>query len=112
MYSHLLRIINDVFEEGNDDRMWRFVPQILPATIHYLSTGVRENKLLFNIWILMQTTQWTIGVDQDVLNACFNGEIITQILKVTLEQSMVEVRKPHADQRYSIMQANITVEAL
>ena len=23
---HLLRIINDVIEDGNDDRMWRFVP--------------------------------------------------------------------------------------
>jgi hypothetical protein len=23
---HLLRIINDVIEDGNDDRMWKFVP--------------------------------------------------------------------------------------
>ena len=84
-HSHLLRIINDVFEDGNDDRMWRFVPQILPVTLHYLSNGVKENKLLFNIWILMQTTQWTIGVDKDALNACFNAEVIQQILKVTLE---------------------------
>ena len=59
---HLLRIINDVIEDGNDDRMWKFVPQILPATLLYLNT-VQENKLLFNVWLLMQTAQWTIGVD-------------------------------------------------
>jgi uncharacterized protein with ParB-like and HNH nuclease domain len=23
---HYLRIINDVIEDGNDDRMWRFIP--------------------------------------------------------------------------------------
>lgn len=66
-----------MFEDGNDDRMWRFVPLILPATLHYLGSGVRENKLLFNVWILMQTTQWTIGVDKDALQACFTVEIIT-----------------------------------
>ena len=30
---NLLRIINDVIEDANDDRMWKFVPKILPATI-------------------------------------------------------------------------------
>ena len=50
---HLLRIINDVIEDGNDDRMWRFVPTILPATLEYLRTGVPETKLLFNLWLLM-----------------------------------------------------------
>jgi hypothetical protein len=59
---YFLRIINDVFEDSNDDRMWRFVPQILPATLKYLTT-IQENKLLFNLWLLMQTAQWTIGVD-------------------------------------------------
>jgi hypothetical protein len=68
---HLLRIINDVIEDGNDDRMWKFVPQILPATLLYLNT-VQENKLLFNVWLLMQTAQWTIGVDQSALDSCFN----------------------------------------
>jgi len=34
---NLLRIINDVIEDANDDRMWKFVPQILPATIEYLN---------------------------------------------------------------------------
>jgi hypothetical protein len=34
--KHLLRIINDVFEDGNDDRMWRFVPIVLPVTLHYI----------------------------------------------------------------------------
>ena len=60
---HILRIINDVIEDCNDDRMWKFVPHILPATLNYLTT-IKENKLLFNLWLLMQTAQWTIGVDQ------------------------------------------------
>lgn len=51
---HFLRIINDVIEDANDDRMWKFVPQVLPATLHYLNS-VQENKLLFNVWLLMQT---------------------------------------------------------
>lgn len=51
---HFLRVINDVIEDGNDDRMWKFVPKILPATLHYLNT-VQENKLLFNVWLMMQT---------------------------------------------------------
>jgi hypothetical protein len=81
-----------VFEEGNDDRMWRFVPQILPASLHYLKSGGGENKLLmFNVWILMQSTQWAIGVDPQVLSACFSPEVITQILEITLGPSFLEV---------------------
>lgn len=73
---NLLRIINDVIEDANDDRMWKFVPQILPATIQYLNQGIPENKLLFNVWLLMQTSQWTVGVDQAALDACFNVEVM------------------------------------
>lgn len=73
---NLLRIINDVIEDANDDRMWKFVPQILPATKQYLNQGIPENKLLFNVWLLMQTSQWTVGVDQAALDACFNVEVM------------------------------------
>jgi hypothetical protein len=31
--------------------------------MEYLKQGIPENKLLFNVWLLMQTAQWTIGVD-------------------------------------------------
>jgi hypothetical protein len=36
--SHALRIINDVLEDGNDSRMWKFVPRVLPATLEYMKT--------------------------------------------------------------------------
>lgn len=66
--------------------MWKFVPQILPATLHYLST-VKENKLLFNVWLLMQTAQWTIGVDQAALDACFSQEVLQGILNFIMTYS-------------------------
>ena len=90
---HFLRIINDVIEDGNDDRMWKFIPQVLPATLHYL-TSVKENKLLFNVWLLMQTAQWTVGVDQQALDACFNQEILTGILNFILSSSYVSLSPP------------------
>ena len=43
--SHILRILNDVFEDANDSRMWRYVPLVLPATLLYMqSVKIRINK--------------------------------------------------------------------
>lgn len=37
-YSHILRIIIQVYEDGNDDRYWKFIPAILPPTLVYLQS--------------------------------------------------------------------------
>ena len=106
---HMLRIINDVIEDGNDDRMWKFVPQILPATLLYLNT-VQENKLLFNVWLLMQTAQWTIGVDQSALDSCFNQEVMTSILGFIMTSSYIKLLAPTPN--LSPLQAGQSVDSL
>jgi hypothetical protein len=52
---------------------------------------VNENKLLFNVWLMMQTAQWTIGVDQQALDSCFNQEVLSGILNFILTSSYVKV---------------------
>lgn len=34
--SSILKILNDVFEDTNDDRLWKYIPKVLPFTLTYL----------------------------------------------------------------------------
>lgn len=55
-FSHFLRVIIQTFEDANDDRFWKFVPTLLPITLHYLTqvlplclTLFRLKKISFSI---------------------------------------------------------------
>ncbi|CDW89210.1 UNKNOWN [Stylonychia lemnae] len=81
---HSLKTVIQIFEEGDDDRFWKFIPSIMPATLVYLQ-NIRENKLLYLVWQMIQHVQWSVGVDQDALEKCLNIDTIKAILNQILQ---------------------------
>eukprot|EP00347_Sterkiella_histriomuscorum_P016065 403354618 len=87
---HILNTLTQIFETGDDDRFCNFVPQIMPQTLVYLQS-IRNSKLLFLVWQMLQNTQWSVGTDQETLEKCLNLDILRQIMGQLLNNNFISV---------------------
>jgi len=53
---------------------------------------MNENKLLYLLWQILQTLQWAVGIDQQILDQCLNKEMMHQVIFTTVERALNPIR--------------------